>query len=97
MNDYSVASLIARGRFACPGGKTHGAHLKEAVVKSGAIKELPRVLRGYGGEKAYVLCDRNTFAAAGNQTLAALEEAGIGYTVFQFPEDRTEPDEKAVG
>lgn len=97
MNDYSVASLIARGRFACPCGKTHGAHLKEAVVKSGAIKELPRVLRGYGGAKAYVLCDRNTFAAAGNQTLAALEEAGIGYTIFHFPEERTEPDEKAVG
>ena len=93
----SVRELIARGRFACPCGKEHGAHLKEAIVKSGAVKELPRVARGYGGTKACVLCDRNTFAAAGKITLAALDGAGIGHTVFTFPEERTEPDEKALG
>ena len=93
----SVRELIARGRFACPCGKEHGAHLKEAIVTSGAIKELPRVVKGYGGTRAYLLCDRNTFAAAGEQTLAALDGAGIGHTAFTFPEERTEPDEKAVG
>ena len=40
MTDYSVASLIARGAFACPCGKTHAAHLKNALVGSGAIGRL---------------------------------------------------------
>lgn len=97
MNDYSVASLIARGAFACPCGKTHAAHLKKAVVGSGVIGRLAGTVREYGGTKAYVLCDANTFAAAGIPVLKALSAAEIGYTIYQFPEERTEPDEKAVG
>ena len=97
MNDYSVASLIARGAFACPCGKTHAAHLKKAVVGSGAIGRLAETVREYGGTKAYVLCDGNTFAAAGVPVLRALTGSGIEYTIFQFPGQRTEPDEKAVG
>ena len=97
MNDYSVAALIARGAFPCPCGKRHQAHLKQAVVKSGAVEELAAVVRGYGGTRAYLLCDANTFAAAGVPVLRSLVGAGVGYTIFQFPEDRTEPDEKAVG
>ena len=97
MTDYSVASLIARGAFACPCGKTHAAHLKKAVVGSGVIGRLAGTVREYGGTKAYVLCDANTFAAAGIPVLKALSAAEIGYTIYQFPEERTEPDEKAVG
>lgn len=97
MNDYSVNSLIARGGFSCPCGKRHKAHLKQAVVRSGAVAELTRIVRGYGCARAYVLCDGNTFAAAGIPTLKALAAAGAGYAIFRFPEDRTEPDEKAVG
>ena len=97
MKEYSVASLTARGPFDCPCGKRHAARLKQAVVRSGAVAALAETVRGCGGTKAYVLCDRNTFAAAGRQTLAALDGGGIGHTVYTFPEDRTEPDEKAVG
>lgn len=94
---FTVRSLLERGSFSCPCGKQHRAHLKQAVIKSGAINELPEVARGYRATKAYILCDRNTYAAAGDMTLAALRGSGIGYTVFSFPEERTEPDEKAVG
>lgn len=97
MNDYSVDALIARGAFDCACGKRHSARLQQAAVKRGAIGELARIARGYGGTRAYVLCDANTFAAAGKQTLDALDADGIGHTVFTFPEERTEPDEKAVG
>lgn len=97
MNDYSVASLLARGGFRCVCGKRHEANLKKAVVKSGAVAELGPVARGYGGKRAYVLCDANTFAAAGVPVLRSLGGAGVGYTIFRFPEARTEPDEKAVG
>ena len=81
MTDYSVASLIARGAFACPCGKTHAAHLKKAVVGSGVIGRLAGTVREYGGTKAYVLCDANTFAAAGIPVLKALSAAEIGYTI----------------
>ena len=97
MNEYSVASLIARGGFRCACGKRHEAHLKQAVVKSGAIDELAAVVCGCGGTQAYLLCDTNTFAAAGIRVLKALSGAGVGYTIFQFAEDRPEPDENAIG
>ena len=96
MKDYSVDAL-RRGPFDCPCGKRHEAHLKKAVIKSGAIGELAGVVREYGGTRAYLLCDANTFAAAGVSVLKALTEGGIRYTIYQFPEERTEPDEKAVG
>ena len=97
MENYSAASLIARGAFDCPCGKRHAARLKQAVVKRGAVNELARIVRGFGGKKAYVLCDANTFAAAGIRVLRALTSNGIEYTIFQYPGQRTEPDEKAVG
>ena len=97
MEDYSVETLIAQGTFDCSCGKRHSARLRQAVVKSGATGELARIVRGYGGAKAYVLCDPNTFAAAGIRVLRALTVNGIEYTIYQFPESRTEPDEKAVG
>ena len=97
MRQYSIDDLIARGDYSCPCGKRHFARLKRAVVKSGAVSELAGIVRGYGGKRAYLLCDANTFAAAGVPVLRALVGAGVGYTIFLFPEDRTEPDEKAVG
>ena len=46
MNDYSVDTLISRGAFNCPCGKRHAARLKRAVVKSGAIGALAKIVRG---------------------------------------------------
>ena len=97
MKDYSVEVPLRRGAFDCPCGRRHEAHLKKAVVKSGAIEELTGLVEEFGGGKAFILCDANTFAAAGVNVLKSLTRGAIGYTIFQFPEDRTEPDEKAVG
>lgn len=96
--DHSVTSLLSRGEFVCACGKTHKAGLKEACVEKNAIAKLGDYVKKYNGTKAYILADKNTFAAAGEKVLAALKAADIAYTEFIFPGDeRMEPDEKHVG
>ena len=93
----TAASLIARGAFRCLCGKVHQAGLSAVCVEDGAIQKLPAFLRQYGGKKPYILADENTFAAAGKQVTAALDDARIPYTLYLYGKERIEPDEAAVG
>lgn len=95
--DYTVDYLMSRGAFDCPCGKKHSAHLKKAIVCDNAIDALPDEIRALGGTKPFIVADKNTLAAAGDKVFAALEKAGMEYTLFTFREERTEPDEKAIG
>ncbi len=89
--------LMRRPAFRCACGKTHSAHLKEALICEGAIQRLSPFVRNYGGTKVYVLADENTFAAAGRQALQELTEEGVPYTLHLFGKERAEPDEKMIG
>jgi len=95
--EYTVEGLMSRGSFDCPCGKVHSAHLKKAIVCDNAISFLPDEIKNLGGSKAFIVADKNTLAAAGEQVFSALGEAGIGYTLFTYKEERTEPDERAIG
>lgn len=94
---YDIQELIARPAFRCACGKEHRAHLKDAVVRPGAIGELGAYIQKYGGTKAFVIADENTFAAAGGRATENLEQNGVPYTRFTFGKERLEPDEKALG
>lgn len=95
--DYSLESLINRGEFLCSCGKTHSAHLKDALVDFGAIEKTADFVRKYNGTKAYVIADRNTFKAAGERVIKSLEQGGIDYKLHVFRDERLETDEKLVG
>ena len=86
---------LGTGRCAC--GRVHEAAIDEVVVGKGAVRRLPELAARYGAKKPFVLADRNTFAAAGETVCGVLEEAGLSYARYVFPDARPEPDEHAVG
>ena len=97
MTDYTSAGLISKGAYPCACGRTHRAGIRYSCVQRGAAAQTAAVVRRFGGSKAFILADENTFAAAGQQVLDSLTAGNIPYTVFLFPAKRIEPDEDAVG
>ena len=81
----------------CPCGRAHSVAIDEVIVGSGVIRRIPEFVEKYGAKRPFVLCDVNTFAAAGEQVCAVLAEAGIPYSRYVFPQTALEPDEHAVG
>lgn len=82
----------------CVCGKKHYALLKKAVIEDGAINKIPDIVKDEGAKSVFMLCDLNTYAAAGKKTERCLTEAGITVKKYVYPcKDIIEPDEKAVG
>ena len=97
MDSKSIEYLLSRGTYTCECGKVHDAKVKKVVIRSGAIAELPTSVEEFGGHKAFVLADKNTFGAAGDRVTSALDSAGIPYTLFILGGERPEPDEHTLG
>lgn len=96
-NQYSINELLARGDFRCKCGKVHRAIVSEVVIKKGAIKEIPDILRKRNVKKAFVLADENTYKAAGVKVAELLNAAEIPYSKYVMGAERIEPTEEAVG
>lgn len=89
--------MAYKRQFACSCGRVHDGLLDEYLVESGAIGKLAHYVKKYGGSKVFVLCDKNTFAAAGQQVVAALENDGIDHSLYMLPGEHVHPDEQAMG
>ena len=85
------------GTGVCACGKVHTAAIDAVVIGKGVIKQLPEYIKGYGVCKPFVLCDCNTYAAAGEQVCRILEDENMAYSKYVFPQKSLEPDEQAVG
>ena len=95
--DQEMLKRIQDGGFDCSCGEHHSAKLEKLIVRSGALQEIPGLIKEYGGHKVFVLTDCNEFAAAGAQVCDILKAAGIPYSLYVFPQKALEPDEFAVG
>lgn len=82
--------------LACECGQTHTAFTSEVIAHCGAIKELPAKLQDLCCQKPFLVADRNTYKAAGEQITALLRNASLPYSLFIY-EESPAPDEKAVG
>jgi len=91
----SMEKLNAMNGSPCSCGKTHRFSAK-VFSGSGVLNSLPDCVRTLGGQKAFVLADKNTQEAAGKQACAILQTAGIPYTSHCFSYDPA-PDETSVG
>lgn len=85
------------GLASCDCGKAHTVAVDEVVVGKGALRRLPEFVARYGAKKPFVLADGNTFTAAGQTVCGILEQAGIPYASYVFPNAHLEPDEYTVG
>lgn len=81
------------GEFSCTCGKTHRVSVRKILLKSGALEELPRLIKEVGDfREICMICDRNTYEAAGKkvETLCAVAQ------IVCLDPNNLHADEKAV-
>lgn len=81
--------------FTCSCGKEHYASLRAVRIGSGALRELPGLVKLMGFESLYLICDPVTYEIAGAACKQILEEAGIRSAVIQLA--HTGFDEATLG
>ncbi|MBQ4354347.1 MAG: sn-glycerol-1-phosphate dehydrogenase [Clostridia bacterium] len=96
--EYTLNWLMSHDGFACPScGRQHFGMLKECITGMNAADDMIPTLEKYGVHHPFVLCDRNTYAKAGEKGCASLREKNIPYTLHVIERDHPAPDEKLVG
>lgn len=93
-----LKDLMKNDGAVCPScGKRHFGLLRDYIAEENAIRRLPSLLGKYGCQKPFLLCDPNTYRAAGKQVEDILKEAGISYSLHIMASEKPAPDEKTVG
>ena len=95
--DLSLEELVKPGGYPCACGHTHKCELKYLKIEKGAIQDLPHMLEILGSKKPFLVCDRNTFKAAGERASAILKDAGIKHVIYMLPQDHPKPGEWETG
>lgn len=95
---YSILEIgkkLCECRCSC--GKQHTSSVKCVITEKGAINKLPGIIKDYNAEKAFIIADKNTYKAAGEQVCNILEEHNICFSKYIYETDTLAPDEKTVG
>lgn len=97
IGDYGINDLLNR-EFECRCGKKHSVKMKRVVIEKGALAKLPEVLRDFNFKKPFMVCDRNTYKAAGREVENILASSGINCRKLVYErENDLVPDERAAG
>ena len=101
MYDFStlpLERLIERPWTDCPCGRVHRTDVKFIRIGRGAINSLPEALKALGCRRPLLVCDENTWDAAGAATAAVLSAAGVPHALCRFDtRARLMPDEWSLG
>ena len=93
-----LRSLMKQDGFVCPScGRRHFGGLSDCLIERGAAEKLPLLLKKYNAKKPFVLCDRRTYAAAGERAAEILSSAGIRPALHVVTRGKPAPDERIVG
>ncbi|MBE6664896.1 MAG: sn-glycerol-1-phosphate dehydrogenase [Ruminococcaceae bacterium] len=93
-----LKDLMKNDGAVCPScGKRHFGLLRDYIAKENAIAELPALLKKYTCEKPFVLCDPNTYRAAGKRVEEVLKSAEIPFSLHVMAAEKPAPDERTVG
>lgn len=95
--EKSIAELIDPKGFDCECGRHHAVKIKYIKTGRGVISCVPEMLRALGSSRPFVLCDENTYEAAGKKVCELLDEAGIAHVLYVLPMKKPAPDEYTVG
>ena len=79
-------ALFREEGFSCKCGKHHLTDVKEVSVGHGALRQLPELVRKYGGRKPFLIADRNTYQAAGEKVESLLKENGMDFVSYIYPQ-----------
>jgi len=95
---YTLTQLLQDDGFSCSCGKKHYGLLKDCIVGENALSEhLLPMLTKYGIQHPFILCDRETYRAAGEQLVLLMQQGDIPYTLHCITRTRPAPDEHIVG
>jgi len=97
--EMSIHQLLDPNGFPCACGRTHKVDIKFLRVGSGAIQSTPEAVKALGCSYPFVVCDANTYKAAGEQVVEILKKADIQHKLYILPtrKERTKPEELEVG
>lgn len=96
----SLSELVRPEGWDCACGRRHACPLKYLNIGRGAIADVANMVRAMGKSRPFVVCDENTWAAAGERVDALLTGAGIDHKVYVIPRtsgDRIAPAEWETG
>lgn len=95
----SLEELTKHGGYDCACGKHHAVDLPWLCVERGALARLPEALKAVGAKRPFVVCDDNTYRAAGARVEEVLSAAGIAFQTYIIPcrHDRIAPSEWELG
>ncbi len=80
----------------CECGKEHSVLIEDIRIGSGILSEIPALVKKHGS-KVFLISDRNTWKAAGEEVAGILKEQDMLCGSWCFDQEKVEPDEAAVG
>ena len=95
--DMTCGELVQKAGYDCPCGRHHACGMDYLRIGPGVIRLLPEMLAAMKKEKPFVVCDQNTWKAAGERAVQILKENGIAYSLYIIPGGRIAPAEWEVG
>ena len=97
-SEFSLEELVRPGGVKCDAcGKVHKCELQFLKIGRGVIEQLPEMLETLKAKKPFMVCDENTWKAAGERAVEILKNAGIETVVYQVPGNHPKPSEWEVG
>ncbi|MCQ2436777.1 MAG: sn-glycerol-1-phosphate dehydrogenase [Clostridia bacterium] len=93
----SVEALVRPEGYDCSCGKHHVCELKYLKIGKGVLPCVTDLLAAMGSKKPFIVCDKNTYAAAGKRVDEILTDAGIDHVLYIVPGDRPAPAEWETG
>lgn len=92
----SMDKMNAMNGVMCQCGKMHSFSAK-ICVGNGVISQIPNFIKQYNAGKVFVLTDKNTYKAAGEQVCNILLRNNIPFSSYSFTHFPVEPDEYSIG
>ena len=80
-----IEELVRPEGFDCSCGKRHACPMDYLKIGRGALAQVPDMVRALDSKKPFVVCDQNTYEAAGKKVDALLKEAGIPHVLYIIP------------
>ena len=95
----SLAELTRPEGYDCACGKHHAVALPWIRIERGALNALPEALNAVDAHHPFVVCDDNTYRAAGARVEEVLKGAGVPFQTYIVPcrHDRIAPSEWELG
>ena len=92
----SIKELEKYNNFKCACGKIHNFSSK-VITGYDILDKIPEVCNEYCANNIFLLCDKNTFKAAGEKVITILKNAGKQVTEYVYNDEKVVPDETSVG